>query len=117
VPLSAKNVLGPEKRWISDQWNSLIGDTLNKNTANKVSNRDFKEKEGKHCQDKAVISGGEDPSKEFRCIIAKQMVGIMTTVWIRDELLQFFHQPSVSCIGCGVMGCLGNKVNRCTNFN
>jgi hypothetical protein len=115
VPLSAKNVLGPEKRWVSGKWNSLIGDALNKSTALKVSNQgfDLKEREGKYCQDKAASSRGNNPSKGFRCIITKQMVGIMTTVWIREELVQFLAQPSVSCIGCGVMGCLGNKVNRC----
>lgn len=112
MPLSAKNVLGPEKRWISNKWNSLIRDTLNKSTANKSNGGSkLKDRDERSQQDKAASSRGGNSTGEFRCIITKQMVGIMTTVWIRDELLQFLHQPSVSCIGCGVMGCLGNKVN------
>ncbi|KAJ3677442.1 hypothetical protein LUZ60_003166 [Juncus effusus] len=94
VPLSAKNVLGPEKSWISKKWNSRIRDSLNKSSAKKNSNDDSTEKNSK---------------KEYRCIISKQMVGIMASVWIREDLLQYFRHPSVSCIGCGVMGCLGNK--------
>ncbi|KAF3332111.1 type I inositol 1,4,5-trisphosphate 5-phosphatase CVP2-like protein [Carex littledalei] len=110
VPLSAKNVLGPEKRWISNKWNSLIRDALNKSTTNKSNGGSkLKERYERSRQDKAASSRGDNSTGEFRCIITKQMVGIMTTVWIRDELLQFLHQPSVSCIGCGVMGCLGNK--------
>ncbi|KAJ1703115.1 hypothetical protein LUZ63_002894 [Rhynchospora breviuscula] len=111
VPLRAKNVLGPEKSWISNKWNSLIRDTLNKSTANKVSNEGskLKEQEERSGQDRGASSRGDNSAGEFRCIISKQMVGIMITIWIRCELLQFIHQPSVSCIGCGVMGCLGNK--------
>jgi hypothetical protein len=38
------------------------------------------------------------------------MVGIFITVWVRNDLLPYIQHPSVSCVGCGIMGCLGNKV-------
>jgi hypothetical protein len=37
------------------------------------------------------------------------MVGILLTVWVRGDLRRFVRRASVSCVGCGVMGCLGNK--------
>ncbi|CAA7041528.1 unnamed protein product [Microthlaspi erraticum] len=48
-------------------------------------------------------------AQDFRCIVSKQMVGILITVWVRVELRPHIRHPSVSCVGCGVMGCLGNK--------
>jgi phosphatidylinositol-bisphosphatase len=38
------------------------------------------------------------------------MVGIFITIWVRGDLLPYIQQASVSCVGCGIMGCLGNKV-------
>ncbi|KAL8249673.1 hypothetical protein R6Q59_006541 [Mikania micrantha] len=53
---------------------------------------------------------------EFRCLISKQMVGIMISVWVRSDLHPFFRNPSVSCVGCGIMGCLGNKGSVSVRF-
>lgn len=94
VPLRAANVLGPENSKISLKWNSLIREALNK--------KSFKN-EGKSTE--------SSNQYEFRCIISKQMVGILISVWIRTELRSFVRNPSVSCVGCGIMGCLGNKVS------
>lgn len=90
VPLRVGNVLGPEKRKISIKWNSLIRKALIKRDTN-----------------------AEDTkfNASFRCIISKQMVGILISVWVRNELRPHVSNSSVSCVGCGVMGCLGNKVN------
>ncbi|XP_072973100.1 type IV inositol polyphosphate 5-phosphatase 9-like [Typha angustifolia] len=102
VPLSAKNVLGPEKSWISMKWNSHIRETLNKSLSNNKRREESKlEKDGGSREKRST--------RDFRCIISKQMVGIFASVWVRSDLWPYIHHPSVSCIGCGVMGCLGNK--------
>ncbi|XP_022890822.1 type IV inositol polyphosphate 5-phosphatase 9 [Olea europaea var. sylvestris] len=99
VPLRAANVLGPENSKISLKWNSLIREALNK--------KSFKN-EGKSTE--------SSNQYEFRCIISKQMVGILISVWIRTELRSFVRNPSVSCVGCGIMGCLGNKGSVSVRF-
>lgn len=82
VPLRATNVLGSEKRKISSKWNSLIRKTLNNNMQ----------------------------LHEYKCLVSKQMVGILISVWVRADLHPYIRSPKVSCVGCGIMGCLGNKV-------
>eukprot|EP00261_Vitis_vinifera_P017277 XP_010646885.1 PREDICTED: type I inositol polyphosphate 5-phosphatase 5 [Vitis vinifera] len=48
-------------------------------------------------------------STGYSLITSKQMVGIFLSVWARDELVQHIGHLRVSCIGRGIMGCLGNK--------
>ncbi|CAI8617651.1 unnamed protein product [Vicia faba] len=91
VPLKASNVLGSENNEISNKWNSIIRKALNKD----------------HSQ-----SSHED----FQCIISKQMVGIFISVWTKGDIRPFIQHPSVSCIGCGIMGCLGNKGSVTVRF-
>ena len=43
-------------------------------------------------------------------VASKQMVGIHISVWIRRKLKHHIHNVSVSSVGLGLMGCLGNKV-------
>lgn len=109
VPLSAKNVLGAEKRRILAQWNSLVRTTLNKSSSN-LEGR----KEPKVGERHKVYPAKEGFARDFRCIISKQMVGVLVSVWARHELQYYIRHPSVSCVGCGVMGCLGNKVCHVT---
>ncbi|XP_020110188.1 type IV inositol polyphosphate 5-phosphatase 9-like isoform X2 [Ananas comosus] len=118
VPLSAKNVLGPERSWVSMKWNSLIRETLNKSLSEKknIANEETKLGERKKLHQLREIapsscegSSEKNAAENFRCIISKQMVGILASVWVRGDLWQYVHHPSVSCVGCGVMGCLGNK--------
>jgi hypothetical protein len=46
------------------------------------------------------------------CLVAsKQMVGIFLTVWVRNEIREDVRNLKVSCVGRGLMGYLGNKVN------
>jgi len=100
VPLKVKSILGPEKSRISMKWNSLIRETLNKSVTDPKGSREpFK-------NDKSTDGG----AKDFRCIVSKHMVGIFISVWIHSDLVQHIRHTSVSCIGCGIMGCLGNKV-------
>lgn len=106
VPLCARNVLGPEKSKISTKWNSLIGTTLNKSEPARY--QVYHVEEGGY--------RGVSNRRKFRCIMSKQMVGIFVTLWVRDDLCNYISYPSVSCIGCGIMGCLRNKVN-CSFFS
>lgn len=53
---------------------------------------------------------GRDKSKY--CLVAsKQMVGIFLTVWVKSDLRDSVKNLKVSCVGRGLMGYLGNKVN------
>lgn len=46
------------------------------------------------------------------CLVAsKQMVGIFLTVWVKRDLRDDVRNMKVSCVGRGLMGYLGNKVN------
>ncbi|CAL9248985.1 unnamed protein product [Arabidopsis halleri] len=104
VPLRASNVLGTDNNKVSTKWNSLIREALNK--------------EAKPHRDKGLSEskGINGISQEFRCIISKQMVGILITVWVRGDLWPYIRHPSVSCVGCGIMGCLGNKGSVSVRF-
>lgn len=119
VPLKASNVLGSENRKITMKWNSLIREALNKKTRsrrdmagniigeNNNNNKNMVEMEeevGNPAQYNKISS------QDFECIISKQMVGILISVWVRRHLRPFIQHTSVSCVGCGIMGCLGNKV-------
>lgn len=99
MPLRASNVLGSDNNKVSAKWNSLIRETLNNGVEAPHRDKDLSESKG--------ING---ISQDFRCIISKQMVGILITVWVRGDLWPYIQNPSVSCVGCGIMGCLGNKV-------
>lgn len=46
---------------------------------------------------------------DFVRIASKQMVGIFISIWIRRELRRKVRALRVSCVGCGIMGYLGNK--------
>ncbi|OAY82680.1 Type IV inositol polyphosphate 5-phosphatase 9 [Ananas comosus] len=102
VPLSAKNVLGPEKNRISTKWNLLIRDTLNKSLCNFNGDQESKVE--------------ESFARDFQCVVSKQMVGILVSVWVRGDLQSYVRHPSVSCVGCGVLGCLGNKGSVSVRF-
>ncbi|GMI75244.1 Inositol Polyphosphate Phosphatidylinositol 5-phosphatase9 [Hibiscus trionum] len=113
VPLSASNVLGSDDNKISTKWNSLIRRALNnKKTGDKI--HQHSNEEGKLSNDEK--SSNSIPGQDFRCIISKQMVGILISVWVRSYLCPYIRCPSVSCIGCGIMGCLGNKGSVSVRF-
>ncbi|KAH7656588.1 DNase I-like protein [Dioscorea alata] len=114
VPLSAKNVLGAEKSKVAMKWNSLIRATLNKSLSN--SQRCEELKVGERVKVYPVKDGCKFTTQDFRCIISKQMVGILVSVWVRADLRRFIRYPSVSCVGCGIMSCLGNKGSVSVRF-
>lgn len=54
----------------------------------------------------------DDRDKSKYCLVAsKQMVGIFLTVWVKSDLRDSVKNLKVSCVGRGLMGYLGNKVN------
>lgn len=101
VPLKASNVLGSENANLCMKWNSLIRETLS-------GNRD--------CRHGSDYEKKRMHGREYHCIVSKQMVGIFISVWIRSELRPYVSYPSVSCVGCGVMFCLGNKGSVSVRF-
>ena len=46
----------------------------------------------------------------YAMIASKQMVGLFVSVWVKSDLRRSVRNVKVSCIGCGLMGYLGNKV-------
>ena len=53
----------------------------------------------------------------YTMIASKQMVGLYVSVWVKSCLCQSVRDVKVSCIGCGLMGYLGNKVCSTTNHS
>ncbi|KAL6190404.1 hypothetical protein ACLB2K_036802 [Fragaria x ananassa] len=113
VPLKASNVLGSENSTICMKWNSFIRETLNK----KMNYPGDKSRD-KNGNSTTVETSNNNPESHdyFQCIISKQMVGILITVWVRRNLRPLIRNPSVSCVGCGIMGCLGNKGSVSVRF-
>ncbi|WJX17060.1 Type IV inositol polyphosphate 5-phosphatase 9 [Trifolium repens] len=121
VPLKASNVLGSEDSKISTKWNSIIREALNKRTHNNCC-KDIENDDNNIKQDLKKKFCHENPGQQckarqdFQCIISKQMVGILISVWVRSDLSPFIRHPNVSCVGCGIMGCLGNKGSVSVRF-
>ncbi|TKY69058.1 Type IV inositol polyphosphate 5-phosphatase 9 [Spatholobus suberectus] len=123
VPLKASNVLGYENSKISTKWNSLIREALNKRTHHThgfkdQDDDDLRQEVKNFCCNKEGNSPGQqsEAPQDFQCIISKQMVGILISVWAKRDLRPFIRHPSVSCVGCGIMGCLGNKGSVSVRF-
>ncbi|KAF5757390.1 putative endonuclease/exonuclease/phosphatase [Helianthus annuus] len=116
VPLRASNVLGSDKKKISMKWNSLIRKTLNKKSHDRNNNNNNLSEKQRVTKGKKSNTESSMIQPEFRCLISKQMVGIMISVWVRSDLHPFFRNPNVSCVGCGIMGCLGNKGSVSVRF-
>ncbi|KAK4417169.1 Type I inositol polyphosphate 5-phosphatase 5 [Sesamum alatum] len=45
----------------------------------------------------------------YQLVASKQMVGIFLSIWARRELVKEIGHLRISCMGRGIMGCLGNK--------
>lgn len=59
-----------------------------------------------------ISAGHANPVKKrirYVRVASKQMVGIHISVWVRRKLRQYIRNLTVSCVGLGIMGCLGNK--------
>jgi len=112
VPLRARNVLGADKSRVGMRWIELIRAALNRSAAASASPRGAGGGGDSGRQKVHPVrdgGGGGGLAREYQCVVSKQMVGILLTVWVRADLRRFVRRASVSCVGCGVMGCLGNK--------
>jgi phosphatidylinositol-bisphosphatase len=93
------------------KWNSLIGATLNNKRPMKVVEEDKRAEPQKIYPLKEQICEKVENVDDFQCIITRQMVGMLITIWARSDLYQSIHHLNVSFVGCGIMGCLPNKVS------
>jgi hypothetical protein len=110
VPLRARNVLGADKTRVGMRWIELIRAALNRSSQRGAGGGGGADGSGRQKVHPVRDGGGGDElAREYRCVVSKQMVGILLTVWVRADLRRFVRRASVSCVGCGVMGCLGNK--------
>ncbi|KAK9278283.1 hypothetical protein L1049_027848 [Liquidambar formosana] len=114
VPLNAGNILGSKNNEVSMKWNSLIREALNKTIP--ISKKIQDAKVGELQKVYPLKDRSSIKNSYFRCIISKQMVGIFMSVWVRSDLCHYIRHPSVSCVGCGIMGCLGNKGSVSVRF-
>ncbi|XP_010242089.1 PREDICTED: type IV inositol polyphosphate 5-phosphatase 9-like [Nelumbo nucifera] len=117
VALNAGNVLGSENSRVSMKWNSLIRTALNKKASPSDKRQDANKIELQKVypvKDDSLIES--NAPRDYRCIISKQMVGVLVSVWVRSDLHRYIRHPSVSCVGCGIMGCLGNKGSVSVRF-
>ncbi|RWW17014.1 hypothetical protein GW17_00019073 [Ensete ventricosum] len=129
VPLNAGNVLGPEDKGPAARWLSLIGQTLDSHhrVAPDVPSRctNAAEKPRGSFSDLSSIELGLEEAEDggdlspgwtmrrcedYHLVASKQMVGIFLCVWVRTRLVQCITSLKVSCVGRGIMGCMGNKV-------
>ncbi|KAJ1298064.1 hypothetical protein BS78_01G424600 [Paspalum vaginatum] len=114
VPLRARNVLGADKKRVGMRWMELIRAALNRTASSSPQSPQKGAAAGGGDGSKQKVhpvrdGGGTLVARDYRCVVSKQMVGILLTVWVRADLRRFVRRASVSCVGCGVMGCLGNK--------
>ncbi|CAN4089271.1 unnamed protein product [Withania somnifera] len=120
VPLNAGNIIVQENTSISMQWNSLIRAALNKTDAISLQMAELGESHQKVYPLKregsfnTSTSGINSPHIE--CIISKQMVGVFITIWARSSLVPYIKHISVSSVGCGIFGYLGNKGSVSVRF-
>lgn len=110
MPLNAGNILVPENSNILMKWNSLIKVALNKRTMTKDTVHKTEAGEMQRIHPLKTNSSINLSAPDYECITSKQMVGIYITIWARTELHRYISHQSVSCVGCGILGRLGNKV-------
>lgn len=110
VPLKARNVLGIDNTNICSKWNALIEQALHKRMAAKGIIDESEVGEIQTIYPVKTPNSNNSTTPDFQCLISKQMVGIYITVWVRTKLHGYIRHPSVSCVGCGIFGYLGNKV-------
>ncbi|XP_042040839.1 type IV inositol polyphosphate 5-phosphatase 9-like isoform X2 [Salvia splendens] len=109
VPLNAGNILATENSDVSVKWNSFIKAALNKRTPAEDTLQKTEIGESQRIYPLKTQSSTKSNATDYKCIISKQMVGIYITIWARTELHQYISNLGVSCVGCGILGRLGNK--------
>ncbi|XP_051113828.1 type IV inositol polyphosphate 5-phosphatase 6-like isoform X2 [Andrographis paniculata] len=136
VPLNAGNVLGPGDSGMARKWLSLVHAALNPDPDDdeaRISSSDdlisslgdnFSSLRSSSCSSEEEGFNSLGPSSststspihehlaqqhKYRLAASKQMVGIFLCVWVRQGLYGHISRTKISCVGTGLMGCLGNK--------
>ncbi|XP_073297990.1 type I inositol polyphosphate 5-phosphatase 8-like isoform X4 [Primulina huaijiensis] len=126
VPLNAGNVLGPQDCGPAAKWLSLILQALNTtpepeeelhekpriSLSDLMSSEEEFSSEGQDSNSCSSEDGLPSPGTVHRkyCLAAsKQMVGIFLCVFVDEDLCEYISGLRISCIGRGILGCLGNK--------
>lgn len=117
--------MGSENSRAADEWDALIRGVLNKRAPPENAfisksasvplsdeeeslDRQWSMKDAQSV-DKLNLDGPWSERKRWIRVASKQMVGIFITVWVKSEVRHHIRDLKVSCVGCGIMGCLGNK--------
>ncbi|KAH9329591.1 hypothetical protein KI387_001699, partial [Taxus chinensis] len=129
VPLKAGKVFGAENSRSADKWDTQIRKALNKNGAAAENASILRSAtvptsaEGEILLDSGHCTNNLDgidmlklddinkwrQKRRYIRIASKQMVGIFITIWVKSEVRCHIRDLKVSSVGCGIMGCLGNK--------
>ncbi|XP_078433299.1 type IV inositol polyphosphate 5-phosphatase 9-like isoform X2 [Wolffia australiana] len=105
VPLTPLNVIRPTTNPLS-RWNYLISAALNRSSSSSSSSSTSSSSSSSGQKIHPVKEG---QAEEFFCVASKQMVGILLIVWLRGSLRKDLRHLSISAVGCGAMGFMGNK--------
>ncbi|KAH7366004.1 hypothetical protein KP509_18G058600 [Ceratopteris richardii] len=123
VPLNVWNVCFLEDSEPANQWQILIEDAMNRlgcgsDGSMMESNNLILPSDEESLTVPLISLDGNVPYKlsghsrkqaSYVRVASKQMVGIHISIWVRRTICKFVHSLSVSCVGVGLMGCLGNK--------
>ncbi|KAK7316385.1 hypothetical protein VNO77_35389 [Canavalia gladiata] len=120
VPLKTLNVIGAEDPAVATSWNQLIGRTLNSKfgcpwmTPMLNSSITLCDENSYDYVENQKIEGSNNNNnnnKKYTLVASKKMVGILISVWMREEVLRKYciSNVRVCSVACGVMGYLGNK--------
>lgn len=94
--VSFSNLIQFENELEKDDWERLL--SMNDDVSSSPT-----------CMSKRYNSSG--PGQNRYCLAAsKQMVGLFLCIWTRTDLYRHISNLKVSCVGTGIMGYLGNKV-------
>ncbi|XP_059065580.1 type I inositol polyphosphate 5-phosphatase 8-like [Cryptomeria japonica] len=108
VILNAGNVLCVEDNGPAAKWLAFIRQTLNINI--NQSSISYSPSSDRSSSNSSEMNYRFNPSEPNYCLVAsKQMIGVFLCVWVRSDLRQHVRDIKVSCVGCGLMGYLGNK--------
>ncbi|QDZ20453.1 inositol polyphosphate phosphatase [Chloropicon primus] len=102
MPLTASNVLIADNNASLFGWECKIDQALNGTT---------KEEAEAFFQNGAGVQDiiASKSTRKYLPIMAKSLVGVYLTIWVKSELMTAVEQKEVVSVSCGVMRLLGNK--------
>ncbi|KAK4800613.1 hypothetical protein SAY86_021100 [Trapa natans] len=116
VPLNAGNVLGAVVSGPAAEWLCLIRRALNRAGDTEPPRHCTSARTGMSFSYLLSLEDDQPYEEEYAgqqhryCLAAcKQMVGLFMCVWVKEDLRSHISSLKVSCVGRGIMHCLGNK--------